>query len=77
MAAFYPLFRCRFYMFRRFHPGGFLIVFPWLPVCSEVKNIVHWMPEILFAAEIAFRCLHRCMPQQKLNLLKLTAAIVA
>jgi hypothetical protein len=34
------------------------------------------MPEILFAAEIAFRCLHGCMPEQELNLLKLTAAVV-
>lgn len=35
------------------------------------------MPEILLAAEIAFRGLHRCMPEQKLNLLQLTAAIMA
>ena len=77
MAAFYPLPRCRFYMVRRFHRGGFLIVFPWPPVCSEVKKIVHWVSEILFAAEIAFRCLHRCVPEQKLNLLELTATIVA
>ncbi len=44
---------------------------------SEVEKIVHWMPEILLAAKIAFRGLHRCMSQQKLNLLKLTAAVVA
>jgi hypothetical protein len=35
------------------------------------------MPEILFAAEIAFRCLDRCVPKQELNLLKTTTAIVA
>src|SRR5882757_7011878 len=35
------------------------------------------MSEILFAAEIAFRCLDGCMPQQELNLLQLTAATVA
>ena len=35
------------------------------------------MPEILFAAEIAFRCLDRCAPKQELNLLKVTTAIVA
>jgi len=40
-----------------------------LPIRSEVEKVVHWMPEILFAAEIAFRGLHRCMPEQKLNLL--------
>ena len=38
-------------------------------VRSEVEKIVHWMPEILFAAEIAFRRLHGCMPEQELNLL--------
>jgi len=35
------------------------------------------MSEILLAAEIAFRCLHGCMPQQELNLLKLSAVRVA
>jgi hypothetical protein len=34
------------------------------------------MPEILFAAQIV-RCLDGCMPQQELNLLKLTTATVA
>jgi hypothetical protein len=35
------------------------------------------MSEILFAAEIAFRCLDGCMPQQQLNLLQLAPATVA
>src|SRR5713226_8665818 len=35
------------------------------------------MSEILFAAEIAFRCLDGCMPQQELNLLQLATARVA
>jgi hypothetical protein len=35
------------------------------------------MPEILFATEITFRRLDRCMPEQELNLLQLAAAIVA
>ena len=47
------------------------------PVRSEVKKVVHWMSEILFAAEIAFRCLDGCMPQQELNLLQLATATVA
>jgi hypothetical protein len=47
-----------------------------LRVRSEVKKIVYWMPEILFAPEIAFRGLDRCMPEQELNLLKLTTAVV-
>jgi hypothetical protein len=29
-----------------------------LPIRPEVEKVVHWMPEILFAAEIAFRGLH-------------------
>jgi hypothetical protein len=40
-----------------------------LPIHSEIEKVVHWMPEILLAAEIAFRGLHRCMPEQELNLL--------
>jgi len=48
-----------------------------LDVASKVKKIVHRMPEILFAAEIAFRRLDGCMPQQELNLLQLAAAGVA
>ena len=48
-----------------------------LGVRSEVKEIIHRMSEILFAPEITFRGLNRCMPQQELNLLKLTTAVVA
>ena len=47
-----------------------------LRVDSKVEKIVHWMPEILFAAKIALRGLNRCMAEQKLNLLKFTAAVV-
>jgi hypothetical protein len=48
-----------------------------LPVRSEVKKIVHRMSEILFAAQIAFRRLDGCVPQQELNLLQLATARVA
>jgi hypothetical protein len=48
-----------------------------LRVRSQVEKIVHGMPEILFAAEIAFRSLDRCMPEQKLNLLRFITAIMA
>jgi hypothetical protein len=58
VAAFYPLPRCLFYRVGGFHWGRFSIVFMLPPGSSEVKEIVHWMPEILFAAEIAFRGLH-------------------
>jgi len=52
-------------------------VFHLLQVRSEIKKIVHWVTKILFATEIAFRGLDRCVPEQKLDLLKLTASIVA
>jgi hypothetical protein len=70
VAAFYALPECLFYSFAgsvrrdRFHMFRLLH-----RVRSEVEKIVHWMPEILFAAEIAFRGLHGCMPEQELNLL--------
>ena len=47
---------CLFYSFavlvRR---GRFRMFSLLLPIRSEVEEVVHWMPEILFAAEIAFR----------------------
>jgi hypothetical protein len=46
-------------------------------VASKVKKVVYRMSEILFAAEIAFRCLDGCMPQQELNLLQFATARVA
>src|SRR6266568_9669867 len=77
VAAFYPLPRCLFYRGGRLHCGGFIVVFLRPPLRSELKKVVHWMSEILFAAEIAFRCLDGCMPQQELNLLQLATATVA
>src|SRR5260370_41825685 len=77
VAAFYLLPRCLFYIVGDFHCGRFTIVFLPLPVRSEVKKIVHRMSKILFAAQIAFRRLHGYMPQQELNLLKLSAVRVA
>jgi len=77
VAAFYRLPRYLFYILGGFHWGRFTIVFVGLPVRSEVKKIVHRMSEILFAAEIAFRRLHGYVPQQELNLLKLSAVRVA
>jgi len=77
MAAFYRLPRCLFYIVGDFHWGRFTIAFVRLPVRSEMKKIIHRMSEILFTAEITFRRLHRYMPQQELNLLKLSAVRVA
>jgi len=34
-----------------------------LRIQSEVEEIVHWMPEILLAAEIAFGGQYRCMSE--------------
>ena len=47
-----------------------------LPIRSEVEKVVHGMPEILFAAEIAFRGLDGCMPEQELNLLQLSSTVM-
>ena len=53
-------------------------MFRWLLyVGSEVEKVIHRMSEILFAAKIAFRCLNRCVSQQKLNLLNLATSVVA
>jgi len=48
-----------------------------LPIGSEVDKIVHWMSQILFAAQITLRGLHGCVPEQKLNLLELPTAVMA
>jgi hypothetical protein len=76
VAAFYPLPRCLFYKVGGFHWGRFTIVFMRPPVRSEVKKVVYRMAEVLFAAEIPFRRLDRCMSQQELNLLQLTPTVV-
>jgi hypothetical protein len=44
---------------------------------SQPEQVVNWVPEILLTAEVAFRGLNRCMPQQELNLLDLAAVAVA
>ncbi len=78
VAAFYPWLACLFYSFagpvRR---DRFFMFRLRLRVRPEVEQIVYGVPEILFAAKIPFRSLDRCVPQQKLNLLKLTATVVA
>ena len=77
MAAFYSWLVCLFYSFASLlRRDRFLLFYPLLSIRSEVKEIVHGMPEILFAPEIAFRGLYRGMPQQKLNLLQFTATVV-
>jgi hypothetical protein len=59
VAAFYALPECLFYSFAGpVRPDRFLIFRLLRRVRSEVEKIVHGMPEILFAAQIAFRGLH-------------------
>ena len=77
MAAFYARLLCLFYSSTGpVRWDRLLIFFRAQRIRSEVKKVVHWMPEILFAAEIAFRGLDRCMSQQKLNLLQFTTTVV-
>ena len=41
---------------------------------SQPEQVVHRMPEVLLASEIALGGLHGCMAQQELNLLDFAAA---
>jgi len=78
VAAFCALRACAFYsiaVFRRRNKPISLRL-P-LHAHSKVEKIVHWMAEILFAAQVVFRGLDRYMPKQELNLLQLTTAIMA
>jgi len=43
----------------------------------QSKVVVHRLAEFLLAAEIAFGCLNRGVPQQKLNLFKFPARQMA
>ena len=64
MAAFYALPKWFFYTFAGPGRRGSLVTFRMLlRAYSEVEQIVHRLPEILFATEIAFRGLDRCVPQ--------------
>ena len=74
MTAFYPDVRRIFY--RRWVQRTIVL---WLNAALGVEGeqVVHWMSKILFAAEITFRRLDGCMPQQELNLLQLPTAAVA
>ena len=55
---------------------GFAVRFLRLDVVSKVKKVVYRMSQILLATEIAFRSLNRCVPQQELNLLQLSSAVM-
>ncbi len=80
MAAFYTWLGHLFYWCGgalncdRFHCSRFDTLFLRLHLRSEVEKIIYRMTEILFAPQIAFRRLDRCMPEQKLNLLDSVAS---
>ena len=77
MAAFYALLGDLFYRCGgALNGSGFRALFLRLHVRSEVEKIIYGMAKILFAPEIAFRRLYRCMPEQKLNLFKLATTAV-
>jgi hypothetical protein len=62
--AFYALPEWFFYTFAGLgRRDRFLTFRLLLRVHSEVEKIVHWMPEVLFATEIAFCGLNRCMAE--------------
>ena len=44
---------------------------------SQSEVVVHRLAEFLLAAQIALSCLNRCVPKQKLNLLKFSARQMA
>ena len=69
MPAFYPRPGYHFYRIGGFRSGRFNIVFIRPSVLCEINKIVDRVSEILFAAEIAFCRLNRCVAQQELNLL--------
>ena len=64
MAAFYALFGSTFYAVAgSVRRDRFLAFRLLLRVYSEFEQIVHRMPEVLFAPEIAFRGLDRCVAE--------------
>jgi hypothetical protein len=76
MAAFYALRSPRFYQRGSLHCDRVNIVFRWFPVRFEVKQVVYGMPEILLAAEITLGRLYGRVPQQELNLLQRSSAVM-
>src|ERR1035438_2396980 len=77
VSTFYLWARYSFYGGESFPRFSYAVSFLRVDVASKVKKVVYRMSEILFAAEIAFRSLDRCVSEQELNLLKLTTAGVA
>ena len=78
MAAFYAWLLCLFYSFAGCVCWDrFILLRLLLRVHSEIEKIIHRVAEILLTAKITFRGLHRCVAQQKLNLLDLAASVVA
>ena len=77
MGEFYAWLRCLFDRFAGRSTHDRFIRLRLRRVHSEIEKIIHWMAEILLAAEITFRGLDRCVTEQELNLLNLATAVVA
>src|ERR1700686_1218183 len=77
VSTFYLCARSCFYWGESFPRFSYAVTFLRVDVASKVKKVVYRMSEILFAAEIAFRSLDRCVSKQELNLLQLPTAAVA
>ena len=75
--ALYPRSYCLFHGGRHGHGWRFRVAIRGSCFRSQGKQIVDRVPEILLASEVAFRCLHRSVSQQELNLLDLSAAGMA
>jgi hypothetical protein len=50
---------------------------PALPSLSERDSVIHWLTQVLFAADISFRRQNGCVAEQKLDLFELTSRCVA
>ena len=76
MRALYALHGPCFHGRRHGRSGRFWVASFGLRSRSEREQIVHRMPEILFAPEVTFGRLHRSVPQQELNLLQFATAVL-
>jgi hypothetical protein len=78
VAAFYSLPKWLFYRLAdAVRRNRFAILLPRLHVHPQFEAVVHRASQVLLAAEIPLGRLYRRMPQQELNLLQLTATVVA
>jgi hypothetical protein len=58
-------------------PAAALQILGGVPRDRNSKSIIYGILELLFASDIPFRCLHRSVTKQKLNLFELASTAVA